>query len=430
LIAATVLVALLGLVGFTVFAWRSAIAPITPPPPSAFSAALVAQGEVLASGGYCAACHTRKGGRPLAGGLAMATQFGTIYSTNITPDTQTGIGTWSEAAFRRAMHEGVARDGSHLFPAFPYDHFTKLGDADVSALYAFLMTRPAVAEEPHRNTVPFPLSIRALQAGWKLLFFREGRYRQEPARSPEWNRGAYLAEGLSHCSACHTPRNILGGEKRGRAYAGAAVDNWIAPPLDASNPSPGAWDVDELHAYLTTGVAPFHATSAGPMAPVVRGLAKLPDSDVLAIAAYIASLNGSAGRAGQKQSAVVAALAKSRIGTGLQYDPGARLYTAACASCHYNSGKTNPLRPEMALTTAVNLDEPTNLIQVILFGITGKDGAPGIVMPAFGRGMSDADVARIAAYLRTSRTDRAPWADLEKKVADVRALATEQDVQP
>ena len=416
----------LGLVGVTILAWRSTIAPVAPPSVGQFAPELIARGEMLASAGYCSTCHTAKHGRPYAGGYPMATQFGTIYSTNITPDEKTGIGNWSEAAFGRAMREGVARDGSHLFPAFPYDHFTRLSDADVSALYAYLMTRPPVSAPARDNTVPFPLNIRALQAGWKLLFFHPGRFQPQPARGAEWNRGAYLAEGLSHCGACHTPRNRLGAEQRSRAYVGASIDNWIAPPLDRSNPSPVRWDAAELAAYLGTGVSQFHGTAVGPMAPVTQGLSRLPASDVRAIATYIADLNGSAGQQMPAVAIVTKALAHDHAGTGMTYNPAARLYTAACASCHYNGAdKANPLRPELALTSAVNLDDPTNLIQVMLHGVSARDGAPGVVMPAF-TGFTDADVARIAAYLRATRTSKAPWPDLKGKVAAIRAQGAGQ----
>jgi mono/diheme cytochrome c family protein len=215
--------AVLGVLGFFALAWWPAIAPISPSPPRSFAPGLVAYGEALSGGGFCAVCHTAKGGQTYAGGYPMQTPFGIIYSTNITPDPETGIGTWSEAAFTRAMHEGVARDGSHLFPAFPYDHFTKLSDNDVKALYAYFMTRPPGRSPAKGNTIPFPLNIRYLQAGWKLLFFRPGRYEPDAAKSAEWNRGAYLALGLSHCGACHTPRNLLGGEKAGDAYAAPSL---------------------------------------------------------------------------------------------------------------------------------------------------------------------------------------------------------------
>lgn len=220
LLISVIALEVMGMLGFGALAWWPAIAPIAPPAPGAFAPELVAKGAVLAAGGYCAECHTAKGGQPFAGGYAMATPFGVLYSTNITPDRETGIGTWSEAAFARAMQRGVARDGSLLFPAFPYDHFTKLPDTDVQALYAYFMTRAPVRALAHENTVPFPLNVRYLQAGWRLLFFRPGRFEADPGKSAEWNRGAYLAEGLSHCGSCHTPRNLFGAEKAGDTYAG------------------------------------------------------------------------------------------------------------------------------------------------------------------------------------------------------------------
>lgn len=409
-----------GLAGFFIYAYRPSIAPVSPPSPASFSPELIARGQSLAAGGFCATCHTRKGGAPLAGGRGMPTPFGTIYATNITPDPETGIGRWSVDAFLRAMHEGVARDGSHLFPAFPYTHFTKLSDADVRAIYAYLMTQPAVRYEPPRNGVPFPLSIRAFQAGWKLLFFRPGRFTPDATKDPVWNRGAYLSEGLSHCSACHTARNFLGAEKAHDPYGGAPIDNWIAPALDQRNPSPVAWDGAELFAYLRAGVTPYHGVAAGPMAEVVHGLKGLPDSDVQAISVYFAGMTNSAARQAQSAQAIRAALAAGAKDTGLHYDPTARLYIAACASCHYNGpAGINPLRPELALNSAVSLDQPDNLIQVILHGLPTADGAPGVAMPAFNH-FSDADIARLANYLRTSRTGKAEWPDLEKKVGEIR----------
>ncbi|MDR3510436.1 MAG: cytochrome c [Caulobacteraceae bacterium] len=415
--------AALGVVAFGALAWRAPIAPITPPAASSFAPALVAQGETLAAAGNCATCHTRRDGAPFAGGLAMQTSFGTIYSTNITPDPETGIGAWSEDAFRRALHEGVARDGGHLFPAFPYDHFTKLSDTDVHALYAYLMTRPPVHAPAKASKLPFPLNLRALQAGWKLLFFRPGRFQPSPAHDQQWNRGAYLAEALGHCGACHTPRNALGAEKRNQAYAGAPIDNWTAPPLTAANPSPAPWTTPELLAYLGSGVSPLHGVAAGPMAPVVHaGLAKLPEADLRAVVAYIETVGGGDARAAATAPAVSRALAADRLGLGATYDADARLYTAACASCHYNAGAApNAARPDLALNSAVSLPDPTNLIRVTLYGVGANEGAPGIVMPGFGAGFSDADVARIAAYLRRTRTSLPPWSNLEQKVAAIRA---------
>ena len=421
LLISVVALVVMGMLGFGALAWRPAIAPIAPPPPGAFAPELVTKGAVLAAGGYCVECHTAKGGKPFAGGYAMATPFGVLYSTNITPDRETGIGSWSEAAFARAMQDGVARDGSLLFPAFPYDHFTKLSDTDVQALYAYFMTRAPVRAPAHENTIPFPLNVRYLQAGWRLLFFRPGRFEADPGKSAEWNRGAYLAEGLSHCSSCHTPRNLLGAEKAGDAYAGAAVDNWIAPPLTAANPDPAPWTQPELYAYLRNGVSDLHGSAAGPMAPVVHGLAALPAADVAAIALYFDDLGHAQGRASETGPAVARAMSHAPLGTGQEIDPAARLYMAACASCHYNAGAPLALRPDLALNSALNLPKPSNLIQVVLNGISAADGIPGVVMPGFGDSLSDRDIAQIAAYLRRTRTPLPPWPNLDAQIAALRA---------
>ena len=421
LLIAVVALGCFGLAGFGMLAWQPAMAPVVPPAAESFAPDLVAKGEALAGGGYCAACHTAKGGQTFAGGYAMATPFGVIRSTNITPDPETGIGTWSEAAFARAMHEGVSRDGSHLFPVFSYDHFTKLSDEDVRALYAYFMTRAPVHAPARPNGIPFPFDIRYLQAGWKLLFFRPGRFEPDGEKSAEWNRGAYLARGLSHCGACHTPRNLLGAEKPGDAYGGAVIDNWVAPPLTAANPAPAPWTREELYDYLRTGTSKLHGTAAGPMFPVVQGLGALPDSDIRAIATYFADIDKAADRLPSVSAAVSQAMSDASAKTGEQFDPDTRLYTAACASCHYNAGSA-PLaaRPDLALNSAVHLPDPSNLIQVILHGISAEEGMPGVVMPAFGGALSDADVVRIAAYLRRTRTSLPPWPDLAKKVAAVR----------
>lgn len=415
-------VTLLGLLGFVALAWRPAMAQIDPPAASEFADAQIAKGRVLAGAGYCVVCHTRQGGESFAGGYGLRTPFGTIFSTNITPEPETGIGRWSLDAFRRAIHEGVSRDGSHLFPAFPYDHFTKVSDDDVKAIYAYVMTRPPVRAAAPANTIPFPLNIRMLQEGWKILFFRNGRYQPDMSKSAEWNRGAYLAEGLSHCGGCHTPRNLLGAEKHGDPYGGAVIDEWIAPALTEANPSPLPWTRDELFSYLRSGMSPLHGVSAGPMAPVIHvGLAAVPDDDVRAQAVYFADVDHALARQPVMEAALKKALATSSLGSGQEHDPDARLYAAACIACHYNAGAM-PLavRPELALNSALTLSEPTNFIQVVLNGISTKDGGPGLTMPAYARALTDTDIARLAAYLRRTRTDRAPWVDLEKKVAAIR----------
>jgi mono/diheme cytochrome c family protein len=370
-------------------------------------------------------CHTRQGGQPFAGGYGQRTPFGTIYSTNITPDPETGIGRWSLEAFTRAMHEGIARDGSHLFPVFPYDHFTKVSDDDVTALYAYVMTRPPAREVVPASTIPFPFNIRILQEGWKLLFFRSGRYQPDTSRSAEWNRGAYLAEGLSHCGGCHTPRNLLGAEEAKDSYAGAVIDDWIAPALTDANPSPAPWTESELFSYLRSGVSPLHGVSAGPMSPVIHtGLSALPDADIRAQAVYFADLDHAVARISVADAAVTKALATSHLGSVQEYDPDARLYAAACIACHYNAGPTPlPVRPELALNSALTLPEPTNFIRVVLDGISIGEGGPGLVMPGYAASLTDSDIARLAAYLRRTRTDGSPWTDVEKKVAAIRQQA-------
>jgi len=361
LLIAVVALGCLGLAGFGALAWRSAIVRVVPPAAESFEPELVAKGEALAGGGYCTECHTTKGGQKFAGGYAFETPFGVIYSTNITPDPETGIGTWSEAAFRRAMHEGVSRDGSHLFPVFTYDHFTKLSDDDVRALYAYFMTRPAVHAPARPSGISFPFNIRYLQAGWKLLFFRPGRFEPDTTKSAEWNRGAYLALGLSHCGACHTPRNLLGAEKAGNVYGGAVIDNWVAPPLTAASPAPAPWTHDELYDYLRTGASKLHGSAAGPMSPVIQGLAALPDSDVRAIATYFADVDRAEDRLPSVSGAVTLAMSSAAAKEGTRFDPDTRLYTAACASCHYNAG-TAPLaaRPDLAHNSAVHLSDPSD----------------------------------------------------------------------
>lgn len=421
--------AFLGLLGFVVLSWRPAIAPVERPNPSSFTAEAISKGEVLAAVGHCVSCHTRPGGQPFAGGYGVNTPFGIICGSNITPDPKTGIGLWSLEAFARAMRESVDRDGSHLFAAIPYNVYTGLRDEDVKALYAYLMNRPRVSATVPPNTVPFPLNIRSLEEGWKILFFRSERYRADPTKSEEWNRGAYLAQALSDCEGCHTPRNALGALKARDAYSGAEIDNWIAPALTKANPSPVPWTQDELFSYLRTGVGRLHGAAAATMTPVIRdglALAVVPDSDVRAIALYFSDIDHAGAREPSVEATVREALATSFLGSGQEYDPDADLYAAACLSCHYNTGTVPlPTRPELALNSALTLSEPTNFIQAVLRGVSDTEGAPGLVMPAYASSFTDADVARLGAYLRRTRTKCPPWRDLEEKVSAVRReLAT------
>ena len=416
-----------GLAGLLLLARRPVIAPIEHPVPESFSVGSVAQGEALAAAGHCASCHTGPDGQPFAGGYRMNTPFGIIYGSNLTPDPKTGIGVWSLQAFARAMREGVSRDGSHLFPAFPYYAFTKLSDADIEALYAYLMTLPAVSATKPANTLPFPLSVRAFQEGWKILFFRSGRYRTDPSKSNDWNRGGYLAEALADCSGCHTPRNVLGAEKTHDAYAGAEVDGRIAPALTAANPSPIPWTEEELFKYLRTGISPLHGATAGTMTDVIRGslaLPIVPDSDVRDIAVYFSEMDHASARIGAIEANTRKALATSYLGSGQESDPDADLYASACISCHYNAGPVLlPARPELSLNSALILPEPTNFIRAVLKGVGDTEGTLGLVMPEYASSLSDGEIARLADYLRRTRTNSPPWTGLENKVATIRQIS-------
>ncbi|MFI5001919.1 MAG: c-type cytochrome [Reyranellales bacterium] len=399
------------------FAWRPAITPIDPPAPSSFAPELVAKGEVLASAGNCATCHTAAGGPRYAGGHRLTTPFGTIYSTNITPDPEHGIGRWSEAAFERALRDGVARDGSQLFPAFPFDHFTKLTDDDIKALYAYLMTVTPVATSARANTMPFPADIRALQAGWKAVFLDKGPYRPDPARSAEWNRGAYLAEGLAHCGACHTRRNVLGAEQAGHPYGGDLVEGWIAWPLDVS-PSPARWTKDDYFAFLRGGTT-VHGRAIGPMGTVVKNLARLPDSDIQAIATYFVEFDRATSASADATAAK--ALARSTLPSDLEDDRGARLYAERCGSCHENGGATaRTARSELAIASSLWSDWPYNFVRVVLDGIGGSRDTPGPTMPAFRETLSDIDITDIGNYLRRTRTTQRAWPVSENWVSQVR----------
>src|SRR5882757_8802647 len=315
IVASIVAVVLLGgAVAAFAIVWRPAIAAVEPPGPLAFDAALVKRGRDLAAIGNCNDCHTVRGGRNFAGGLPVPTPFGTIFSSNITPDAETGIGRWSEAAFRRAMRSGVNREGQHLYPTFPYDHFTNVSDADDNALYAFLMTRQPIYATPRANELSFPLDQRPVIAGWKLLFLRRETYQPDAAKSAEWNRGAYLVEGLAHCGACHTPRNALGAERVSAQFAGGDVDNWHAYAINDKSHSPVPWIAAALYGYLRHGWHPDHGTARGPMAEVVSNLSQVADSDVRAIAVYMADVSGAPTPERKRQGEAVLAQAKAPSG--------------------------------------------------------------------------------------------------------------------
>src|SRR5437868_4221782 len=406
-------------IGAAVLPLRS-IAPIARPDASVYSAATIARGRQLAALGDCAVCHTSANGALNAGGRAVETPFGTIYATNITPDVDTGIGAWSYPAFERAMREGIHRDGRHLYPAFPYTHFAKATDADLQALYAYLMAQAPVRSDIARNQLAFPFNLRPLMAGWNALFSQPDVFQSDPSKSEIWNRGAYLVEGLGHCSACHSPRNALGAETQNAYLAGGFSEGWEAPALSSLSQAPIPWSENELYVYLRTGESRFHGVAAGPMAPVVKELAVLPDQDIRAMAVYLASFSETT--VDSRAELLLAARLETASAVTVASSAGARLYLGACAACHEPGGP--PLfgsRPSLALNSNLHSTVPDNLIQVILHGIARPVSSDLGYMPAFKDSMSDDQVAELATYLRRQfAPDKPAWSDVHAVVGRVR----------
>ncbi|MBS9721949.1 cytochrome c, partial [Tianweitania sp. BSSL-BM11] len=414
-----------------------------PPAVASFDPQLVQRGAALAAVGNCNVCHTKEGGEVFAGGLPLKTPFGTIYSTNITPDPETGIGRWSEAAFNRSMRSGVDREGRHLYPAFPFDHFTKVTDKDNQALYAYLMTRKPVEAKAPANELPFPLNIRMMVAGWKLLFFREGEYQTDTAQSDEWNRGHYLADGLGHCGACHTPRNMLGAEKKDELFAGAEQEGWTAYALNAASPAPVPWSVDAMTHYLANGWEEHHGVARGPMAPVTANMKAVPEDDARAIATYVTSVMGQPTAERQARADQVREQA-TRHPPGIQVqaaggqtvpgevgseDRGAKIYAAACSSCH-DAGRPVPYGGlPLALSTATYGPTPLNPINVILYGLPAPEGERGPIMPGFAGVLDDAETADLLAYIRATFSDKPAWDNIQDLVQQVRAGEKHTDLQ-
>jgi nicotinate dehydrogenase subunit B len=393
--------------------WRS-IAPISRPDASVYSAATIARGRELAALGDCAVCHTEMNGAINAGGRPLETPFGIVYSTNITPDVETGIGAWSYPAFERAMRQGIHRDGRHLYPAFPYPHFARTTEADMQALYAYMMAQTPVRAENRTNALAFPFNWRPLLAGWNALFHRGELFEPDATKSEIWNRGAYLVEGLGHCSACHSPRNVLGAEKAGAYLAGGFGEGWEAPPLTSLSHAPLPWNEDELFAYLRTGESRFHGVAAGPMAPVVKELATLPDQDIRAMAVYLASFNDNE-MSKAAHDELAAKLERSTQARSIEASAlGSRLYQGACAVCHEVGGPALfGSRPSLALNSNLHSATPDNLIRVILDGIALPAFRDLGYMPGFKDSMNAEQVSELVSYLRQKfAPDKPPWKDV------------------
>lgn len=404
--------------------WKGAIAPINRPATNLYSAETIERGRLVAAAGDCAACHTTEGGRENAGGRPFETPFGTLYSTNLTPDEETGIGRWSYAAFERAMRHGIGRDGRHLYPAFPYTAFAKISDADMQALYAYLMAQPAVSAETPANALSFPFNIRKLMAGWNALYHDPSPFEPDPTQSDLYNRGAYLAEGPGHCSACHTPRNAMGAERSGQyALSGAMVDGWEAPPLNQQSQSPVTWSEASLYDYLRHGASPLHGVASGPMAPVVAGLGELPEYDVRALAHYVAVQMGTpAGDSEAVRANAAARIAETESGPG-DMTEGERLFEGACAACHTDTGvpSFSSAKTPLALNTNLHSQQPDNVIQSILGGVHAEHIPDLGNMPGFADSFSDSQVVTLTAYLRARfAPDQPPWQDVASHVEAIR----------
>jgi nicotinate dehydrogenase subunit B len=415
----------IGSIGLVTWPLRGAIAPIPRPDPAVYSAATIERGRVLAHLGGCITCHTAEGGANLAGDVEIKTPFGSVFSTNITTDPDTGIGNWSFPAFERAMREGLHRDGRHLFPAFPYTSFAKASEADMEALYAFLMAQPAVSQANRAPDLQFPFHARPLMAAWNTMFHKAGVFEPDPLRSDLWNRGAYLVEGLGHCPACHSPRNALGAETKGTAHLGGGeAQGWHAPALTHLSKAPIPWDEQAFYDYLRTGFSPLHGAAAGPMAPIVAGLKNLPDSGIRAMSHYLASLTSD-----PKPASELSALAESLEAAAAQRASapasivGARIYEGACAVCH-EQGRGPALfgvKPSLALNSAVHADTPDTVIRVILEGIRVPDLGELGAMPSFSDHLDDGQIAELAKYIRGRfAPDKPSWAGLPARVTQLR----------
>lgn len=366
----------------------------------------VARGRYLATVGNCLSCHTSEGGAPYSGGVAFTTPFGTIYSTNITSDPTAGIGSWSEAEFRRAMHYGIRKDGARLFPAFPYTSFTKLSDSDVAAMYAYFRTVPASSASPPANS--FVFTQRWTMAFWNELFFTPGRYQVDSKQSDEWNRGAYLTEGLAHCGACHTPRNIFMAEIPERALEGGTVwdhgtdgkvRSWFAVNLSSAKSGLGAWRPADVKNYLLKGYSQ-RAAVFGPMNEVYSNSTRfLQESDAEAITTYLTKMPP----IGEYQGAAPSpASAKG----------GEDLYVEHCEECHGASGRGSLFGgPPLAGSAIVRSIDPSSFLNIVLHGPQGPDDLePGNWedMQAYAEKLSDEEVAQLANYVRGAWSNRAP----------------------
>jgi mono/diheme cytochrome c family protein len=395
-------------------------------PASLAQASLVERGAYLTRAADCEACHTTEEGKPYAGGLGFKLPFGTLYSTNITPDKETGIGNYSDEDFLNAMHRGIRRDGARLYPAMPYASYTYMSDADALAIKAYLFSLPPVRAAAPENTLGFPFNQRWAMIFWSALFNPDTRFEPDPLKSPEWNRGAYLAEAMAHCGECHTPRNLAFALDNHKKFAGAVTAGWRAFNISSDKATGvGGWRDEDLVAYLSVGHADGHGTASGPMGEAVdHSLNYLVGEDIRAMVAYMRTVPPTVST---DLPATVAPPAPPSHKDGVTADArGKMVFEGACVSCHGWSGES-PISPFATITGGWAVNDPTavNVVQVVISG-TKRHNPPGAIsMPAFGSAYSDAEIAALANYI-TARFGAKGSHLTAKDVADLRAQASEE----
>ncbi|MFI5387471.1 MAG: c-type cytochrome [Fimbriimonadales bacterium] len=374
---------------------------------------LIERGQYISHLADCVACHTRTGGTPFAGGLPIRTPFGTVTSTNITPDLDTGIGGWSDEDFYRAVSDGIGRHGEYLYPAMSFTSFTKMTRSDVLAIKVYLFSLKPVHAPRVPNNMAFPFDMRWTLFAWRALFFHAGVYQPDPKRSAEWNRGAYLVEGAGHCGECHSPRNILEGTETQNSLAGGKFGKWLAPNISA-DPRWGIGDksVNDLVTFLKTGSQKTEGVAFGPMAEVVHdSLHYVSTADLQAIAVFL--------KAGPERAPSV----PDQVASRGELQHGQKLYLDNCAKCHQDKGQGSPgIVPNLADNAAITSAQPDDLIDAVLSGLHGS--SPGTMpMPSFARALSDQDVADIANYVRSDWGNHAPTNATPALVASLRGKA-------
>jgi mono/diheme cytochrome c family protein len=389
-------------------------------------ASLIARGEYLARAADCMVCHTSQGGKEYAGGFGFELPFGTLYSTNITPDKETGIGNYSDQDFLNAVHRGIRGDGARLYPAMPFTSYTYMTDADALAIKAYLFSLPPVRAAAPRNTLTFPFDQRWAMNFWSALFNPDTRFAPDTAKGPEWNRGAYLAEALAHCGECHTPRNLGFALDNRKKFAGAVTAGWRAFNISSDKATGvGAWSDQDLISYLSTGHATGHGTASGPMGEAVdESFSQLAPQDIRAVVAYLRSVPPIAST---DLPATLAPPAPNshRDGGGASDPRGKMVFEGACVSCHGWSGQS-AISPFATLTGARAVNDPsaTNVAQIVIAGTSWHASPDAISMPAFGSAYSDVEIAAVANYV-TARFGSERSQITAQEVADLRKQASQ-----